>query len=199
MRTNMKVELKASVIIMTFMLRIQNFAAFKSAVPLVDSYSRWFVDALHECTVDLRDLLTICTACNRALIREHDKLIVTRAIVTELIQAIKFKCEFPEKNYASIVNLVLQDYGTELEEEIVDVDQFNTGASGCLAVPINYSNHMAITYISEAIRPFMNDILEFIADLHVLSKLKKQTNSDRIGGNLKAGLSEIVALEMSRP
>jgi len=45
----------------------------------------------------------------------------------------------------------------------------------------------------------MSDILEFIADLHILSKLKKQTNSDRIGGDLKAGLAEVVALEMSRP
>jgi hypothetical protein len=45
------------------------------------------------------------------------------------------------------------------------------------------------------------ELLEFIADMHVLAKLKKQSasNSDRVGGDLKAGLAEIIALEMSRP
>lgn len=55
-----------------------------------------------------------------------------------------------ESNYMTIVEFIMQDYGEEVH---ADLDQFNTGAS-------------------ESIRPFMTDILEFIADLHVLSKLK---------------------------
>ncbi|KAI1729072.1 cation-channel complex subunit UNC-79 domain-containing protein [Ditylenchus destructor] len=172
--------LKSTVTIMTALLRVQNFSTFKSCVSLVESYSKWLAEVLHYCRADLRDLMALCTACNRGLIRERDKQCVARAVVCELIQAIKFKCELAEKNYVTIVELILQDYGEEISEQIADVDQFNTGAS-------------------EAVRPFMTEILEFIADLHILSKLKKQTNSDRIGGDLKAGLSEVIALEMSRP
>jgi hypothetical protein len=96
--------------------------------------------------------------------------------VGELIQAIKFKCELVESNYLTVVKLVLQDFGEPVDEDnnnnsghggrpstsgqpsaastrLVDIDQFNTAGS-------------------EAIRPFMNDILEFIADMHVLTRLK---------------------------
>lgn len=58
-----------------------------------------------------------------------------------------------EPNYMLIIQLVLQDFGEEIFEDISDVDQFNTGAA-------------------EAIRPFLSDVLEFISDFHVLSKLK---------------------------
>uniref|UniRef100_A0A914CGD5 Uncoordinated protein 79 n=1 Tax=Acrobeloides nanus TaxID=290746 RepID=A0A914CGD5_9BILA len=179
-RTLIVTELKSSVIIMTTVMHVHTFASFKSSVSLVEGFAKWFAEALHECRSDLRDLLAICTACNRAMNRERDKQCITRAIVNELIQAIKFKCELVEHNYMAIVELILQDYGEEISEDIADLDQFNTGAS-------------------EAIRPFISDTIEFITDLHVLSKLKKQINSDRMGGNLKAGLSEIVALETSRP
>uniref|UniRef100_A0A183VEA5 PUM-HD domain-containing protein n=1 Tax=Toxocara canis TaxID=6265 RepID=A0A183VEA5_TOXCA len=86
------------------------------------------------------------------LLKERDKQCVTKAIVSELIQAIKFKCEMHEHNYMAIVELVLQDAGETISEEIND-DQFNTAAC-------------------EAIRPYLFDIIDFISDLHVLAKLK---------------------------
>lgn len=82
--------------------------------------------------------------------------------MAELIQAIKFKCELVEQNYMVVVDLALQDYG-EVVGENLELDQFNTGAS-------------------EAVRPFLNDVLEFISDLHVLAKLKVfALNKLRIG------------------
>ena len=38
-------------------------------------------------------------------------MIVTRAVVAEFIQSIKFKCELAEDNYLALVNFVLQDFG----------------------------------------------------------------------------------------
>ncbi|KAK6060032.1 hypothetical protein COOONC_02320 [Cooperia oncophora] len=149
-----------------------------SAVSLVDSFCKWLAEALHECPVKLESLLTICTACNRALIRERDKQSVSRAVVAEMIQAIKFKCSMHEANFITIANLILQDAGEDIEMNIQD-DQFNTAAS-------------------EAVRPFLFEILDFIADLHVLAKLKKETNSDSVGGDLKVKLAEAIAVEMSR-
>lgn len=53
-------------------------------------------------------------------LKERDKQCVTKAIVSELIQAIKFKCEMHEHNYMAIVELVLQDAGESVSEEIND-------------------------------------------------------------------------------
>ncbi|KAK6020650.1 hypothetical protein OSTOST_13693, partial [Ostertagia ostertagi] len=157
-------EVESAIVVMSHVL--------KSAVSLVDSFCKWLAEALHECPVKLESLLTICTACNRALIRERDKQSVSRAVVAEMIQAIKFKCPMHEANFITIAHLILQDAGEDIEMNIQD-DQFNTAAS-------------------EAVRPFLFEILDFIADLHVLAKLKKETNSDSVGGDLKgeAGRSD---------
>ncbi|XGW22675.1 hypothetical protein V3C99_005131 [Haemonchus contortus] len=171
-------EVESAIVVMSHVLKVQNFSAFKSAVSLVDSFCKWLAEGLHECPVKLESLLTICTACNRALIRERDKQSVSRAVVAEMIQAIKFKCPMHEANFITIANLILQDAGEDIEMNIQD-DQFNTAAS-------------------EAVRPFLFEILDFIADLHVLAKLKKETNSDSVGGDLKVKLAEAIAVEMSR-
>ncbi|PIO59146.1 hypothetical protein TELCIR_19399, partial [Teladorsagia circumcincta] len=110
--------------------------------------------------------------------QERDKQSVSRAVVAEMIQAIKFKCPMHEANFITIAHLILQDAGEDIEMNIQD-DQFNTAAS-------------------EAVRPFLFEILDFIADLHVLAKLKKETNSDSVGGDLKVKLAEAIAVEMSR-
>ncbi|VDK45373.1 unnamed protein product [Gongylonema pulchrum] len=103
---------------------------------------------------------------------------MTKAIVSELVQALKFKCDMNEHNYMTIVDLILQDAGENVSEEIAD-DQYNTAAC-------------------DAVRPHLFDIIEFISDLHVLTKVKKITNLDNIGGDIKSSLSQVVAVEMSR-
>ncbi|KAK6744197.1 hypothetical protein RB195_011102 [Necator americanus] len=171
-------EVESAIVVMSHVLKVQNFSAFKSAVSLVDSFCKWLAEALHECPVKLESLLTVCTACNRALIRERDKQSISRAVVAEMIQAIKFKCPLHETNFMTIAHLILQDAGEDIEMNLPD-DQFNTAAS-------------------EAVRPFLFEILDFIADLHVLAKLKKETSSDSVGGDLKVKLAEAIAVEMSR-
>lgn len=88
------------------------------------------------------------------------------------MQAIKFKAKLQESNYVTVANMVLQDAGEAIEVALLD-DQFNTAAS-------------------EAIRPFLFEVLDFIADLHVIAKLKKETNSDALGGDLKVKLAEAI-------
>ena len=70
-RTLIVTELKSSVIIMTTVMHVHTFASFKSSVSLVEGFAKWFAEALHECRSDLRDLLAICTACNRAMNRVY--------------------------------------------------------------------------------------------------------------------------------
>lgn len=44
-----RAELESAIIVMSHVLKVQNFSAFKSAVSLVDSFCKWLAEALHEC------------------------------------------------------------------------------------------------------------------------------------------------------
>ena len=66
-----------------------------------------------------------------------------------------------------------------MEAVLINGEQYNTAAA-------------------EAVRPFLFEMLDFIADLHVLAKIKKETTSDAVGGDLKVRLAEVIASEMSR-
>lgn len=199
-------ELKSSIVVITAVLRVNNFATFKSSCALVENYGKWLCEALHYCAVDLRDLLIVCSACNRSLIRvifviiitiitiiiykfncfkdnilsnnkfkERDKQCITRAVCCELVHAIKFKCELVEKNYMTIVELILQDFGEEINTtNMSHSNALDTEKSDDCNVNDNSVDDISLynTSASEAIRPFMSEILEFIADLHVLSKIK---------------------------
>ncbi|CAG9530096.1 unnamed protein product [Cercopithifilaria johnstoni] len=177
-RNPIRTELKNCIGIMVTVLRVHNFSTFKNSVSLVEGFSKWLTEALHECKADLLDLLAVCTACNRALLRDRDKQFLTKAIVSELVQALKFKCDMNEHNYMIIINLILQGIGEDVLEEIVD-DQYNTAAC-------------------DAVRPYIFDFIDFMSDLHVLTEIKKITNSDSIGGDIKSSIAQIVAVEMSR-
>ncbi|VDK25137.1 unnamed protein product [Anisakis simplex] len=113
---------------------------------------------MHECKADLLDMLTVCTACNRALIRERDKQCVTKAIVSELIQAIKFKCEMHEHNYMAIVELVLQDAGETVSKEITD-DQVHPDYSLLLNLISICSQQLTVSLIFTRKRVFCHKAL----------------------------------------
>lgn len=124
---------------------MQDIDRLQGSISLVEGFSRWLSEAMHECKADLLDLLALCTACNRALLRvtahfshpflcapkfffrlqsssfqERDKQYLTKAVVSELVQALRFKCDMNEHNYMTVVELILQDAGENVSEEIVD-------------------------------------------------------------------------------
>uniref|UniRef100_A0A914L757 Uncoordinated protein 79 n=3 Tax=Meloidogyne TaxID=189290 RepID=A0A914L757_MELIC len=205
------------VLIMSRVLRVQGLATIKGAVQAIEAFAKWLVEMLHKCPVELCDLLAVCTACNRGMIRERDKQILTRSVVAELLSALKFKCELAEENYLTIVRMVLQDFGEPLGDDWINTPTNSGGENEEVNENQNNRKFSSFSYwknnsqqqqtdqfntgAAEAIRPHVPELLEFISDMHVLAKLKKQSasNSDRVGGDLKAGLAEVVALEMSRP
>ncbi|VDO53418.1 unnamed protein product, partial [Brugia timori] len=119
-RNPIRTELKNCIGVMVAILRVHNFSTFKNSISLVEGFSKWLTEVLHECKVDLLDLLAVCTACNRALLRDRDKQFLTKAIVSELVQALKFKCDMNEHNYMIVLNLILQDAGEDVPEVIID-------------------------------------------------------------------------------
>lgn len=109
-----------------------------------------------------------------------------------MVQALKFKTNIPDGNLLLIVGFVLQDAGGLLPPGIV---------AGLPETPPIFT-----TSASECIRQYLNDVIDFLADFHTLSKIKNFKNNtaipglteDTLGGVLKGAIAQYLALEMSR-
>ncbi|KAK7904748.1 hypothetical protein WMY93_017355 [Mugilogobius chulae] len=98
---------------------------------------------------------------------ERDKFYMSRIVVLELLQALKFKSPLPDTNLLLLV-------------------QCTTAAMECM-------------------RQYISELLDFIADMHTLTKLKSHMKAccqplheDTFGGNLKVGLAQVAAMEISK-
>ena len=81
------------------------------------------------------------------------------------------------------MELILQDAGERVTEDD-DLHMFNTGAAECA-------------------RPNIDDFIVFIGDLNVLCRIKAlarehRFKEDTLGGDLKAGLAQYVAIEIAQ-
>lgn len=81
-----------------------------------------------------------------------------RQLIFELIQALKFKTNIPDGNLLLIVGFALQDAGGGLPAGTIE---------GLPDQPPLYTTNAA-----DCMRQYINDILEFLADFHTLSKIK---------------------------
>lgn len=105
----------------------------------------------------------------------------------------------PDANLLLIVGFVLQDAGGLLSVGIVD--------------GLPETQPIYTTNASDCTRQYLNDILDFLADFHTLSKIKNFKSSsggvsssllpsglieDTLGGVLKGAIAQYLALEMSR-
>ena len=64
-------------------------------------------------------MVSVCHLCNKSFLKERDKLLITRTAVFELVQALKFKTIIPDSNFLMLTNLVLQDAGGSVIEDII--------------------------------------------------------------------------------
>lgn len=103
----------------------------------------------------------ICNFSARAFAKERDKLYLGRQIIFDMIQALKFKINVPDSNLLLLVGVLLQDSGGILPPGLIG--DFSGGDS-CTNTSCNISDCMR--------QPYLNDILEFLADFHTLSKIK---------------------------
>ncbi|XP_041775558.1 protein unc-79 homolog isoform X1 [Anopheles merus] len=162
---------------------------------ILEPFSKIISYAIQNLQLTQRVLVEICSLSGRAFAKERDKLYLGRQIVFDLVQALKFKINVPDNNLLLLVGFLLQDAGGILPTGIIG--DISTGES---FVHANCN-------ISECMRqPYLNDILEFLADFHTLSKIKNLKASsttpglceDTIGGVLKGAIAQYLALEMSR-
>ncbi|XP_074599916.1 UNC-79 domain-containing protein isoform X2 [Brevipalpus obovatus] len=163
---------------------------------LLDIYSKFVSHSIQQSPLEYEQLLEICHHAGRIFSKDRDRYILTRTIIFELIQAIKFKTFVPDENLMMLLQFILQDLGGTLVPSVVtehlkpnsdpSIEQYNTNACEC-------------------IKQYVTDITEFISDVHTISRIKStflgtciHLNEETLGGHLKAGLSQILALEITK-
>lgn len=75
---------------------------------MLDTFSKVVSYAIQNSVMSYTSLLEICCLCHRNFTKDRDKHYLSRTVVCELIQAIKFKTTLPDANFLLILQLVLQ-------------------------------------------------------------------------------------------
>lgn len=114
----------------------------------------------------------------------------------ELVQALKFKQSLPDDNLLSLVQFVVLDAGgTICPTNIV-------GHDVCTLFKAQ-SQMLTSTCVADCTKQHLNDCVEFISDLHTLTKVKNNMkggalNEDTLGSQLKSGIAQYIALEITK-
>ncbi|XP_038630854.1 protein unc-79 homolog isoform X2 [Scyliorhinus canicula] len=186
----LKCCLDSSLAIMICLLKIPTTSATRS---LLEPFSKLLSFVIQNGVFSLVYLVELCGLCHRAFNKERDKFYLSRSVVLELLQALKLKSPLPDTNLLLLVQFVCADAGTRIAEStilqkhmIASVPGYTTSAMECM-------------------RQYVNELLDFIADMHTLTKLKghmktcsQPLHEDTFGGHLKVGLAQIAAMEITR-
>lgn len=157
---------------MRIMLATLKMPVISSYKTILDSYSKVLSHAVQQSPLIYEHLLEMSNLCSRMFPRERDRYILTRTVVCELIHAIKFRTLIPDENLMMLVQYILQDAGGTLAPSVIvenlkmnnvpEIECYNTNACEC-------------------IRQNVMDLLEFVSDVHTLSRVKVFLRSDIFG------------------
>ncbi|XP_076235457.1 UNC-79 domain-containing protein [Calliopsis andreniformis] len=179
--------------LLRIMISLLKVPGIQQSKGMLDPFAKVLSYAIQNSTIKYSYLTDLCYLCHRGFTRDRDKHFFGRTIVFELIQAIKFKTTIPDSNFLLLLHFVLQDIGGSLPSTIA-LENIQTDIS-----PIYNTN------ASESLKNQLSDVLDFLADFHTLSKVKSYSkgmqaglNEDTLGGILKCGLAQYVALEITR-
>lgn len=156
---------------------------------ILDPFCKVLSHCVQHATLTYKVLNDICCLSSRAFSKERDKHQLCRQMMFELVQALKFKSNIPDNNLLLMVAFLLEDAGGTLPAGIVP---------NLPETPPVYT-----TNATDCMRQYLNDVLDFLADFHTLSKIKNfkngtDLNEDTLGGVLKGAIAQYLALEMSR-
>ncbi|XP_015206538.1 protein unc-79 homolog isoform X2 [Lepisosteus oculatus] len=186
----LKCPLDSSLRIIICLLKIPTTNSTRS---LLEPFSKLLSFVIQYAVFSLSYLVELCGLCYRAFNKERDKFYLSRIVVLELLQALKFKSPIPDTNLLLLVQFVCSDAGTRLAESTILQKHMISSLPGCT------------TAAMECMRQYINELLDFIADMHTLTKLKSHMKTccqplheDTFGGNLKVGLAQVAAMEISK-
>uniref|UniRef100_I3KW79 Unc-79 homolog, NALCN channel complex subunit n=1 Tax=Oreochromis niloticus TaxID=8128 RepID=I3KW79_ORENI len=186
----LKCPMDSSLRIIICLLKIPTTNATRS---LLEPFSKLLSFVIQYGTFGLSYLVELCGLCYKAFNKERDKFYMSRIVVLELLQALKFKSPLPDTNLLLLVQFVCADIGTRLAESTIIQKHMIATLPGCT------------TAAMECMRQYISELLDFIADMHTLTKLKSHMKAccqplheDTFGGNLKVGLAQVAAMEISK-
>ncbi|XP_069494073.1 protein unc-79 homolog isoform X6 [Ambystoma mexicanum] len=201
----LKCSLDSSLRLMICLLKIPTTSATRS---LLEPFSKLLSFVLQNAVFTLAYLVELCGLCYRAFAKERDKFYLTRSVILDLLQALKLKVPLPDTNLLLLIQFICADVGTKLAESTILNKQMIACVPGCG------------TAAMECMRQYISELLDFIADMHTLTKLKKQRHffgdvrllilsshmktcsqplhEDTFGGHLKVGLAQIASMEITR-
>uniref|UniRef100_A0A668W573 Unc-79 homolog, NALCN channel complex subunit n=1 Tax=Oreochromis aureus TaxID=47969 RepID=A0A668W573_OREAU len=186
----LKCPMDSSLRIIICLLKIPTINATRS---LLEPFSKLLSFVIQYGTFGLSYLVELCGLCYKAFNKERDKFYMSRIVVLELLQALKFKSPLPDTNLLLLVQFVCADIGTRLAESTIIQKHMISTLPGCT------------TAAMECMRQYISELLDFIADMHTLTKLKSHMKAccqplheDTFGGNLKVGLAQVAAMEISK-
>ncbi|KAK5639447.1 hypothetical protein RI129_011939 [Pyrocoelia pectoralis] len=186
-------DIKPLLKIMVSVLKMPSISQFKG---LLEPFSKVLSCAIELHVIQYNYLVDLCYLCNRIFTKERDKLILSRMVVYELVQALKFKVSIPDSNLLILINLILQDAGGSIPINVVLQNSLphyhETG-------PVFNTN------IGECMRLHLGDVIEFLTDFHTLAKMKSYCkginvglNEDTLGGIIKGAIAQYLALEITK-
>lgn len=75
---------------------------------ILDPFSKILSYAIQNVVVESHVVVELCQLCGRAFSRDREKLALTRMLIIELVQALKFKTTMPDTNFITLINFVIQ-------------------------------------------------------------------------------------------
>ncbi|XP_068152158.1 protein unc-79 homolog isoform X5 [Drosophila tropicalis] len=159
---------------------------------LLDPYSKIMAYCVQHTNLEYQTLYELCTLNTRSFSKDRDKNLLCRQMIFEFVQALKFKSNIPDHNLLTIIGFVLLDAGGTMPP------------GSCPGLPD--AAPVLTTNAADCLRQYINDVIDFLADFHTLSKIKNFKNGqvsnglgeDTLGGVLKGAVAQYLALEMSR-
>ncbi|XP_015191031.1 PREDICTED: protein unc-79 homolog isoform X6 [Polistes dominula] len=179
--------------LLRIMISVLKVPGIQQSKGLLDPFSKVLSYAIQNSTLKYSNLIDLCYCCHKGFTRDRDRHFLGRTIVFELIQVIKFKTTIPDSNLLLLLHFVLQDVGGALPNTVA-MEQIQNDVSSI------YN-----TNASDSLKSQLLEVLEFLADFHTLSKIKSYNkglqaglNEDTLGGMLKCGLAQYVAIEITK-
>ncbi|XP_023036491.1 protein unc-79 homolog isoform X4 [Drosophila willistoni] len=159
---------------------------------LLDPYSKIMAYCVQHTNLEYQTLYELCTLNTRSFSKDRDKNLLCRQMIFEFVQALKFKSNIPDHNLLTVIGFVLLDAGGTMPP------------GSCPGLPD--AAPVLTTNAADCLRQYINDVIDFLADFHTLSKIKNFKNGqvsnglgeDTLGGVLKGAVAQYLALEMSR-
>ena len=108
----------------------------------------------------------------------------------------KFKTQLTDETLVALLQLLLQDAGGTLVPGVINEH-----------LPLNTEPEIEqqSTSAVEAMKQYVNDGIEFLSDVHTISRVKSNyngttigLNEETLGGHLKSGIAQWIALDITR-